>query len=120
LESPIEGGNDSSAITAPSRLTDRVSGVVKVERHRAQRWNSFVVLELVAAVVFLGAPAEHLDDECWVRNRVLVSRITFERPADNGRVGVGCEACFEDANPQVGIVNAAAPPISAGRTNATD
>ena len=64
----------------------------------AQRWDSLVMLELVATVVLVGAAAEHLDDERRIGDRVLVRRIAFERPADDRRVGVGGDGVDNNCN----------------------
>ena len=63
-----------------------------------ERGDSLVVLELVAAVVFLGAPAEDFDDQRGIGDRVLIFGIARARSADDGDVRLGGEASLEHAD----------------------
>lgn len=63
--------------------------------------DSPVVSRLFLPIVPLGGRREDLDEYHWIRSRVVVLRISLQSTADDGHVGVSCQAGLEHANAQI-------------------
>ncbi len=69
--------------------------------------NALVMLEFFSAIVFLGARAQNLDEQCWIGYRQWILGITLHGPAHDTRIRIRVKSGRSHADPHVGRLRAA-------------
>ena len=103
---------------APSEARSQTSmrgRAMRDEHDGGQRRDAAVVVELLAAVVRLGAVAQDLHDDAWIHHRRRAFGVSLQLSADHRHVRIRGEARGEHPHAEVGAVDAAGPPRSCAR-----